>query len=89
MGAVPRPRVAPATWPCLSCGHPNPLDDTVCSCCGAAFLAAASSPPAVRVPLIGDLLARSRAQQVAFLGVAGLLAVAVLLAVMALFGAVL
>jgi hypothetical protein len=41
------------------------------------------------VPLIGDLLARSRAQQVAFLGVAGLLAVAVLLAVMALFGAVL
>ncbi len=80
---------AEASWPCLTCEQPNPHDTTVCTNCGAPFLAAAASPMAVRLPVVGDLFALSKAQQIAVFAVAGVLLMALLLAVMSVLGLVL
>ena len=64
--------LAATRWPCATCGADNAFTDSVCAVCGAAFLAALreAEAPLLVVPIVGDLLALSRAQR---LGVAALL----------------
>ena len=74
---VPEPAQAPQAapvqsalqeWPCTSCGSRNPLSSTICSTCGSAFLASASSQVSLVVPGVGDLQHLSRGQRLAVAG---------------------
>lgn len=60
----PVPGVEP-TWPCTSCGAPNPLSSNACATCGAAFLSdvAQEGRPGLVLPLVGDLTRISRGQR--------------------------
>jgi hypothetical protein len=54
-----------ATWPCTACGATNALTEEACTVCGSRFLAAASEPPSLVVPGIGDLQHYSRGHRAA------------------------
>lgn len=60
-----RPAVASegASWPCATCGSPNPLNETCCAVCGAEFLAAVRKRPSLVLPVVGDLGRLSRSQR--------------------------
>lgn len=66
--AVPAGEAQP-TWPCTSCGSPNPFTLMACGTCGSAFLAAVREQGQVKLvlPLVGDIGAMRRAKR---LGVA-------------------
>ena len=53
------------TWPCADCGTRNPLSASVCTGCGAGFLAAVAEQgrPSLVLPVIGDLSRLSRGQR--------------------------
>lgn len=77
----------PATsWPCAQCSAQVPMSADVCPSCGASFLTAGALP-ALKLPLVGDLGTRSKAQQFAIAGLIGLGVAIVLVAVVALLGA--
>lgn len=77
----------PATsWPCAQCGAQVPMSSDVCAACGAGFLAAGTLPT-LRLPLVGDLSTRSKAQRFAIAGAVGLGVAVVLVAIIALLGA--
>ncbi|MGH3745700.1 MAG: double zinc ribbon domain-containing protein [Mycobacteriales bacterium] len=87
------PHITPAsfdqpavTWPCAQCSAPVPMSADVCPACGASFLTSGALP-ALKLPIVGDLTARSKAQQFAIAGVIGLGASIVVVAVIALLGA--
>lgn len=50
------------TWPCVRCETANPLSASVCTGCGAGFLAAVrdAEAPLLVLPVVGDLGAMSR-----------------------------
>lgn len=58
-----------------------------CPSCGAAFLASGPKP-SLSLPVVGDLAARSKAQAYAIAAALGLGAAVVLVALVALLGAV-
>lgn len=72
-----RPDQQTSTWPCIRCGADVALALNSCPTCGGAFLAGAD-PLRFEVPVVGDLLARSRGQRLAMA-----VALALLLAVLA------
>jgi len=78
--AAPEP-----TWPCTRCGATTPMSATACSGCGAGFLDAErlASAPVFVLPLVGDVLAMSRARRCA-LAFGAVLALCVPLAVVTL-----
>jgi len=70
---APAPPLVPAaaptatpTWPCSSCGTPNPFDRDTCVKCGTGFLAAAhDSGPLLELPVVGDITRLGRGQRLA------------------------
>lgn len=71
-----------ACWPCSACGEPNAFAEQACTACGTRFLAPVRyAPPAVVLPVVGDLLALSpvRRSGLAVAVVAALVVVAALL----------
>jgi len=78
--AAPEP-----TWPCTRCGATTPMSATACCGCGAGFLDAErlASAPVFVLPLVGDVLAMSRARRCA-LAFGAVLALCVPLAVVTL-----
>lgn len=88
------PSVTPASfeqpavsWPCARCDEQVPMSSDVCPSCGASFLTAGALPT-LKLPIVGDLATRSQAQRFAIAGVIGLGASIVLVAVIALLGAI-
>lgn len=73
------------TWPCTRCGAATPMSATACSGCGAGFLDAErlASAPVFVLPLVGDVLAMSRARR-CVLAFGAVLALCVPLAVVTL-----
>lgn len=74
------------TWPCQGCGQQLPMSVDTCPSCGAAFLAAGPTP-SLSLPVVGDLAARSKGQAFAIAAALGLGAAVVLVAIIALLGA--
>jgi ribosomal protein L40E len=74
------------SWPCAQCSAQVPMSADVCPACGAAFLTAGTLPT-LKLPIVGDLASRSKGQQFAIAGVVGLGASVVVVAVIALLGA--
>jgi hypothetical protein len=87
--AVLPPLANAPTWPCSSCGHANPIAESVCVECGAGFLSEATHRPTLALPVVGDVFTLSKGQQIGVFGGAGVLLLLILLAVMAVLGAVL
>ena len=75
----PTPATEDPTWPCATCGAPNPLAASACGACGAGFLAGLrdAEGPLLELPGVGDLTRLSRGQRMG-------LAFGVVLAVVAL-----
>ncbi len=69
-------------WPCLVCGVENALEATFCTTCGAAFLEGLGkgSAPALRLPVVGDIVSLPRSAR------AALAIASVLVATLLLFG---
>lgn len=88
LALLPATKVVPA-WPCASCGHANAIEESACTECGAGFLSEATHRPKLLVPVVGDVFSLSKGQQIAVFGGAGVVLLLVLLAVMAVLGAVL
>ena len=64
--AAPAAPAAEPTWPCSSCGTPNPFDRDTCVKCGTGFLAAAhDSGPLLELPVVGDITRLGRGQRLA------------------------
>jgi hypothetical protein len=76
------------SWPCVGCAALNPMGESVCHACGLPFLAHAKTPPVLNIPGLGDIFQRSRPQQIAFLAASGVVLLAALLALMAIFSLV-
>lgn len=74
------------SWPCAQCSGQVPMSADACPSCGASFLTAGALPT-LKLPIVGDLAARSKAQQFAIAGVIGLGASIVVVAIIALLGA--
>jgi RNA polymerase subunit RPABC4/transcription elongation factor Spt4 len=73
------------TWPCTRCGEQVGMSLDVCPACGSGFLAGASTPASMRLPVVGDIGRLSRSQRlIAGLGVS--LVVIVVLVVLATIG---
>jgi predicted amidophosphoribosyltransferase len=77
---------APVSWPCAQCSAQVPMSSDVCPSCGASFLTAGTLPT-LKLPVVGDLASRSKGQQFAIAGAVGLGASVVLVAIIALLGA--
>lgn len=73
------------SWPCIQCSAQVPMSADVCPSCGATFLTAGTLPT-LKLPLVGDLARRSKAQQFAIAGAIGLGASIVVVAIIALLG---
>lgn len=82
-------RPAPA-WPCVLCGADNGIDATVCTACGAAFLAALrqDSAPALRLPVVGDVFGLSKSARAVLAVGVGLLVALLLIVLVAVLGKV-
>jgi hypothetical protein len=54
------------SWPCTTCGAPNPIAADACLACGAGFLAGLreTEGPLLELPGVGDLTRMSRGQRV-------------------------
>lgn len=65
--AAPVAAGAEPTWPCATCGTPNPLAAGACGACGAGFLAGLreAEGPLLELPGVGDLTRLSRGQRMA------------------------
>jgi hypothetical protein len=73
------------TWPCTRCGEQVVMSLDACPACGSGFLAGASTPASMRLPVVGDIERLSRSQRLlAGLGVS--LVVIVVLVVLATIG---
>jgi hypothetical protein len=73
------------TWPCTRCGEQVVMSLDACHACGSGFLAGASTPASVHLPVVGDIERLSRSQRLlAGLGVS--LVVIVVLVVLATIG---
>jgi hypothetical protein len=66
----PQAASAEPSWPCLRCGDLNPLAASMCSTCGATFLAPLAAKPSLVLPIVGDLHAMSRGRRAGLAGIA-------------------